>query len=108
MGKKAVYNQQYLAIYITREDFDAMLDWVDIGVPVFIGKGKTSLGLLRVQLTQPVRNGLKYALEQELLAYEKVRQDFRRAHPNYESSIDTQRRQQRARKRLQRRSHDAD
>lgn len=106
MGKKAVYVKQHLAIYITREDFEFLLKVRSMLVPVFIGKHKTSLGDIYISLNPPVINGLEYALEAERQAIREVQDQFAREHPNYTSSTDTQRRQQRARKRLRRRSND--
>lgn len=107
MGRKAVYNKQYLAIYITREDFDILLKRRIITIPVVIGKHPDAIGELKVELQDCVRYGLALALDAERQVIREIQDQFDKDHPDYTSSTDVQRRQKRARKRLRKRTNDA-
>ena len=100
MAKKAVYNNQHLAIYITQDDYETFLDDYTITVPVFIGKSKTELGGIVVKLGPVAHHALAVALTAERQAVQEVQDQFAKENPNYTSSTDIQRRQKRARKRL--------
>lgn len=108
MGKKAVYNKQYLAIYITGEDFDGLLRGGSTLIPVLIGSNPEPLAWINFCLQSHARDVLKVALDAERQAIREIQDQFEKDHPDYTSSTDIQRRQKRARKRLRKRTNDVD
>jgi len=100
MAKKAVYNNQHIAIYITQEHLDRLLNTMSVFLPVYIGKNETGVGTIQVQIDSMTMLSLKYALKAERQAVQEVQDQFDKDHPDYTSSTDIQRRQKRARKRL--------
>ena len=100
MAKKAVYNNKHLAIYITQDDLDELLRLGYSTCPLSIGKDKTELGQLMVDLSAISQNSLRIALGAERRAVQEVQDQFAKDHPDYVSSTTTQNRSKRARKRL--------
>ncbi len=73
MGKKAVYSNKGLQVYITQEDFEELLESLTIKVPVGIGKDKNVIGLVRVELSDYSKTGLLLAFNLERDAIDKAR-----------------------------------
>jgi hypothetical protein len=100
MGKRAVYNNQHLAIYITGEDLDTLLDGLYIYVGFFIGKTQIAFHPVQVVISGQTAITIRRARKEERKAVEEIQDQFAKDHPNYESSTTTQTRSKRARKRL--------
>lgn len=73
MSKKAVYNNQYLGIYITRDDLDKLLEDFETETPVYIGKYYEVGASVRVQLNLEAKITVRGALEAEREAVASVR-----------------------------------
>ena len=85
MAKKAVYNNQYLAIYITQKEFDELIRNLRLNIPLLIGKGTTSQGVVTVDINFLTSAGLAYARQRERDEQETVRREFKQSHPNYKT-----------------------
>jgi hypothetical protein len=83
MGLKAVYNNQYLAVYVTAPDLEALLDDGLSFVSLSIGKQDGDFGELMVALREDARASLQEALRAERAAILKVQDEFMKAHPDY-------------------------
>lgn len=90
MAKKGVYHHQYLAVYISQDDFDELVRNKSIGVPVYIGKEAKEVGGLRIRLDFLAQTSLGYAKMHEKEAVEKVRREFKKQHPNYKTYAERQ------------------
>lgn len=98
MAKKAVYNNQHLAIYITQEDFEKLINEMAIFLPAYIGKDKVGIGTVQVVIDTMTKLSYQYALSAERQAVKEVQDQFAKDHPDYESSTKTQDRRRHARK----------
>ncbi len=73
MTKKAVYSNKGLQVYITAEDFEVLLSRGWVTPEVFIGKDKTVVGHLQVELSAVSKNSLLRAFQLERDAINQAR-----------------------------------
>ena len=77
MGKKAVYSNKGLQVYITREHFGVLLGQKRLSVPVVIGKNPNAIGLVHVEVSSSTREALENAFQLEQAAVDEVREGQR-------------------------------
>lgn len=99
MGKRAVYQNQGLAIYISREHMDELVQTGEVDPILWIGKEQVPGVILAVFLSPEALDVVRMALQTERSAVQAVRDQFHREHPEV-TSWDTRRK---AVKRAQRR-----
>ena len=74
MSKKAVYSNKGLQVYITKEDFEELLDRTVLEVPVYIGKVQSEGAWIVVKTFSKANIVLKETLQLEQQAVAQVRQ----------------------------------
>jgi len=87
MSAKAVYSNKGLQVYITGEDFQLLLSKGWITPEVFIGKDKTVVGHLQVELSAVSQNSLYHALVLEQQAIDQARNEYSDAFAKRSQSI---------------------
>ena len=76
MSKKAVYSNKGLAVYITGEDFEEMLEHRYLSVPLYIGKVQVEHSQIIVNTLSRANLALKDILALEQSAIDEARQKF--------------------------------
>lgn len=94
MAKKAVYHNQYLAVYVSQEDFKALLEKKSLDVPVYIGKVHIGGAWAVIKILHGAERPLKEAYILERKAVEAGRAEFKRQYPNYKTYAERQGRKQ--------------
>jgi hypothetical protein len=89
MSKKASYNNQMLAIYISQADFDQLLDNKVSIVPLYIGKVDSGINGVVVSISTKAQELLRKSVSAERAEILKVQEAFRVSHPDYRSSNQT-------------------
>lgn len=76
MGKKAVYSNKGLQVYISGEDFEALLDHQTLWVKLHIGKVETAKCFVWVEITAEAYASIANAYKLESRAIDKARTDY--------------------------------
>ena len=84
MSKKAVYSNKGLQVYITREDFDKLLNERALDVPLFIGKTQSPGAWIIVKTLIVANTDLRQVRDLEQSAIDQARQSARPKNFRYD------------------------
>ena len=85
MPVKAVHASQSLAVYISGEDYQALLAGFELRSPVFIGKRLVGYNACSISLSDKARVALQHQTHIEQNEVQKARKAMRQANPDFRS-----------------------